>query len=374
MPQEEILNIKQFKCLKNDEDSKQIPFDYFYRMSNFNYPDDGILGINKILMPKQIRRIGTHSIDGLFEFRYLDSNNSLVTENIGVTYGSIYKNALDASPTTLKTGLTAGLVSFAAYKDKLFIANGKNYVNVYWGSLGVVSEMGAPAAVASAAGGNPNGTYYYAMTYSISGAEDVLGSVSNTITVSNKQIVLHLPIGYQGTTARKIYRIANGGTTLKLVATINDNTTLTYTDNIADGDLGSAIPAVNNELPKPYQLAIANQSLYGAVIDNLPTQVHKTEANIEVWNSSNFIDVANYGNDNTPVAGIGVDFSKIIVGTGKQIYFVEPSDTIVNSSTVKPTRANCGMKSGYTPRSVPAHGDFPCCSCWGLHRFLSTRW
>jgi hypothetical protein len=41
--------IKLFKGLKNDEDSKNVPIEYFYDIKNYNYPDTGVLGFNKIV-------------------------------------------------------------------------------------------------------------------------------------------------------------------------------------------------------------------------------------------------------------------------------------------------------------------------------------
>jgi hypothetical protein len=350
--------ISKFSGLKDDTDPKQTPPEYFTKAENWNFPNTGLPGVDVILMPDQINTIGTHSIDGLFEYRFLDTNNVLQTQQIGFTNGSIYKTAL-GTEVLVKSGLTAGRVSVVAFNDKLFIANGSNYVNVYYGSLGVVAEMGAPAAVANAASGNPSGAYYYAMTYVTAAGEEVMGSVSNTITVTSKKIDLTLPFGYDGTLSRNIYRTVAGGSTLKLLTTIADNTTQTYQDNIADGSLSTTIPATGiNELPKPHFLAVANQSLFATKVGKYPTQLFKTDANIEVISVLTFIDIANYGNDNTPVEGMGIDFSKIIVGTGKQIYIVEPSDTVVGINTVKPTRANVGMKSGYSCVSVPASGAF----------------
>ena len=359
--------VKEFGGLKTDTDPKQTPPEYFTKCENFQFPKTGIPGIEKILMPDSLKTLSAgHHVDGIFEYRYLDTNGVLQTENIGVCDGTIYKTILGTA-VSLKTGLTTGRAVFAAYKDNLFIANGKNYVNVYYGSLGIVAEMGAPAAVATASAGNPNGTYYYAMSYVTDGGEEVIGSVSNTVTVSSKQITLNLPIGYIGTRSRKIFRIANGGTQLKLLATINDNVTLIYTDNIADGALGANIPATNNELPKPYILTVANQSLYGAKVDKYPTQVFKTDANNQVWDVANFIDVANYGNDNTPIEGIGTDFTKVVVGTGKQIYFLDLMNDTNGATFVQSTRANVGIKSGYSVVSVPAYGNFP-----GGLMFVST--
>lgn len=46
-------------------------------------------------------------------------------------------------------------------------------------------------------------------------------------------------------TARKVYRTAANGTQLKLLTTINDNTTTTFLDDAADASLGANIPTTN---------------------------------------------------------------------------------------------------------------------------------
>jgi hypothetical protein len=163
-----------------------------------------------------------------------------------------------------------------------------------------------------------------------------------------------LPIGYTGTTQRRLYRTVASGTDLKLLTTISDNTTLTYTDNIADGSLGASIPATNNALPKTYALAVAGERLYGAIADKYPTQLFSTTANNEVWDVSVYVDVANFGNDNTPVVGLGEDFNKVVVGTDRNILFINPTD---NAVTI--TRANVGFKNRFALKKVPAFGDFP---------------
>ena len=50
--------------------------------------------------------------------------------------------------------------------------------------------------------------------------------------------------GPVGTTARNLYRTTSGTETLKLVTTINDNTTSVYDDSVADGALGATAPSV----------------------------------------------------------------------------------------------------------------------------------
>jgi uncharacterized phiE125 gp8 family phage protein len=64
-------------------------------------------------------------------------------------------------------------------------------------------------------------------------------------TVNGKVLVSGIPLGGASVTARKLYRTAAGGSTYLLLATIADNTTTTYTDNIADASLGAGAPTTN---------------------------------------------------------------------------------------------------------------------------------
>ena len=48
--------------------------------------------------------------------------------------------------------------------------------------------------------------------------------------------------GPAGTTARKLYRTVAGGSQLKLVTTLADNVTTTYTDSTPDASLGANAP------------------------------------------------------------------------------------------------------------------------------------
>ena len=275
------------------------------------------------------------------------------------TAGTTPTQLVEGNPTVLKTGLIAGKCSFVTFQDNLFIADGKNYPNVYCGALGVVAEMGAPGAVVVASGGNIDvGTHYYAMTYGTAGGEEIIGSISNTITASSghAQATLHLPIGYAGTLTRNIYRTLAGGTTLKLLYSVPDNTTLTYTDNIADASITGAatIPATNNELPKPYFITVANQKLYAAKVDLLPTQRFMSDTNLQVFDSANFVDLANYGNDNTAISAVAFDYNKVVFGTGKNLIFEDPA-----TGDIIRTRGYVGVKDGYSMKLTPAFGDYP---------------
>lgn len=87
------------------------------------------------------------------------------------------------------------------------------------------------------------GKYYYRVSFVTAGGETKGGTESLPIktTSSKKMIVLtDIPISASSlVTSRKIYRTVVNGTEHKLLATIANNTTTTYTDNIADASLGA---------------------------------------------------------------------------------------------------------------------------------------
>lgn len=114
----------------------------------------------------------------------------------------------------------------------------------------------APAAptcalVSPAAPGNVEaGAHRYCVTFVTALGETQAGTVSAAVTVADKAVngkvlVSGIPLGGSAVTARKIYRTAAGGSTYLLLATIADNTTTTYTDNIADASLGVGAPSMN---------------------------------------------------------------------------------------------------------------------------------
>lgn len=111
----------------------------------------------------------------------------------------------------------------------------------------------APTAALAAvpvAGNVDNGAHRYLVTYVTADGETQAGVVSSAVTIADKTVngqvaVSSIPLGGASVTARKLYRTAAGGTTYMLLATIADNTTTSYTDNIADSSLGAGAPMTN---------------------------------------------------------------------------------------------------------------------------------
>ena len=359
----EKIAISQFKGIKNDSNPKQSGAEYFFDIVNFNFEKTSVLGLAKTLCPKQEIQIDEGNIDGIYEYRFLDKDNILQTEIIVVCNGKIYKTDISSNKTLIYSGISTGKCSFATYQDKLFIANGKDYPFVYYGNEGVISQMGSPLALVGNNDGNLTGTYKYQITYITEGGEEVVGAISNSVTLDSQSAKLKLPIGYDGVNARKLYRTTANGNTFYLVTTLA-NTEMEYTDNLSDNFLGAEIPPINNELPKPYFLSVAGSKLFGGKVDKYPTQLFVTDVFGEIFDSASFIDISNYSNDNTPVEAVAEDFNKILVGTGKNIFLVNPSD-----NTVVLTRANIGILDGYSVAKCPSFNNFA-----GGLMFVSTEY
>ena len=114
----------------------------------------------------------------------------------------------------------------------------------------------APGAITVAlaspavAGNVTAGAHRYRATFVTADGETETGTVSAAVTVSDaavngKVALTAIPLGSSAVTARKLHRTAAGGSTFLLLATLADNTTTTYTDNIADASLGAGAPSAN---------------------------------------------------------------------------------------------------------------------------------
>lgn len=92
-----------------------------------------------------------------------------------------------------------------------------------------------------------------------------------TTDATHKQVEVTLPISSDHrVTGRKIFRTPVDGATweAKLLTTINDNTTTTYIDNIADGDLGSETITFS---PNTTSMGITKNGTTAIMIDDLLT-------------------------------------------------------------------------------------------------------
>ena len=128
---------------------------------------------------------------------------------------------------------------------------------------------------------------------------------------------------------------------------------MTYTDNTLDSSLGTNIVNVNNQCPKPKFITTSEYyKLVGVGDPKYPTQAYITTANNEVFDSANYLDITNRGNDNTAITGMSDDYGLIIIGSKKQIYFL---DTSQDAPAVTVTRSNIGILDGYSIVKMPSN-------------------
>jgi len=113
----------------------------------------------------------------------------------------------------------------------------------------VVAPGASTAAIASppAPGNVDNGAHDYKISFSTGSTETEGGTASGSVTITDKSVngqieLTAIPTSVDGRiTARKIYRRFNASGTYKLVATVADNTTTIFTDNVANSSLGADI-------------------------------------------------------------------------------------------------------------------------------------
>lgn len=127
-----------------------------------------------------------------------------------------------------------------------------------FGSVFAPPPAGMTASAVAGSGLNV-GTYQYAVTFVTPGGETLASPVVSVSTTNgNQQVNLNnIPVGATSTTlpglavnsitGRNLYRTQAGGSALTLLATLTDNTSVSYSDTVPDSTLVGrpAPPAVN---------------------------------------------------------------------------------------------------------------------------------
>ncbi len=135
--------------------------------------------------------------------------------------------------------------------EPLTIAEVKAHLKLDSASGEPVPSVPTVALASPAVAGNVTaGAHRYCATFVTADGETSAGDLSAIVTVADAAVngkveLTAIALGGSAVTARKLYRTTAGGSTFLLLATLSDNTTTVYTDNIADGSLGAAVPSVN---------------------------------------------------------------------------------------------------------------------------------
>lgn len=147
--------------------------------------------------------------------------------------------------------MTALVIVTPPASEPLSVAEVMAHCRIDQENLELAPTAPTVALASPASAGNVNtGGHRYRVTFVTADGETEGGIVSSAVTVTNNAVngqiaITAIPIGGTLVTARKIYRTIAGGSEYLLLATIADNTTTTYTDNIADLSLGAGVPTTN---------------------------------------------------------------------------------------------------------------------------------
>jgi hypothetical protein len=230
--------------------------------------EDGAVGTRGGSTKFNTTAIGSFSADGFYVRHDTDNSETMIVFANGVAH-ELTGTSTFVSITSSESLFTGGVrVAAAEYQDHIFFGNGNAEPHKWNGTDYTRHGVPAPTATHSVASNTTStgvltGDYRWKVTYINSAlAEGDLGPVPTTLTVTSAEVLItSLPIAPQsfGVNQRKIYRTVTSGAAYKLVTTINDNTTTTYDDNIADADLGVAAPT-DNGVPPKYNSIVYHQN------------------------------------------------------------------------------------------------------------------
>jgi len=183
----------------------------------------------------------------------LQNGKFLIFAGGNTTTAFIYNQDLDTFSTytgTAPTAITTGAHSLLQSDGSWQVMTGTNTcttgcTNNFNTGLPMSDPFPSQISAGTPSGGGSctAGTHSYYATF-VGVVESELSIKSNIVSCtagSGTVTLTTIPVGPIGTTARKIYRTSTGDVgTPQLLTTINDNTTLTFNDTVADGSLGAA--------------------------------------------------------------------------------------------------------------------------------------
>ena len=310
--------------------------------------DAGSVGTRYGFSKVNTTSVGTYVCDGLYTRKGSGNAETMVAFFNGTAYGFA-----GTTFTTIPSGqsvFTAGVrVCAAQMENHAFFGNGSTipykWNGTDWTRHGVYQPTAQTVTPTSNAAGTLSGVYAWKIAYVNSQA--VEGNPSDafaTFTAALATVRLtSLPIAPQswGVSSRRLYRTVSSGSTFLRVATIADNTTTVYDDNIADASLGIAAPS-DNGVPPVYSAIIYHQNrLFMIGNDGL---VWYTNLN-EPYTSGalNFLPIGDQSTD-FPV-GLGVYNNVLAISCQQFIWLVYmPDNTPGNWQIIK-------SKSAHTSKS-----------------------
>jgi hypothetical protein len=266
-------------------------------------------------------------------------------EHIFTSSTKIYKRLAGSTTTSvIKSGLLGNGLVFDMHQflDKYFMGNGTDNIQVYDGSS--IWDIGYPIPASNCSAAKDDGTsggleakvYKYKITFYYDDGESncCVADVSITPTSGKSVSLTDIPIGNSRVTQRRIYRTAGDGDTYKLLTSINNNTTTTYTDSIADSGLGADMDEDNNysHIQKCcYMISHKGRMWYAGDRDH-PSRLYYSKALSSEANPSLYYwDIGS--NDGDIITGLFVNLGALVI-------FKRYSTWVITGDTPTGTDAN----------------------------------
>lgn len=222
----------------------------------------------------------------------------------------------------------------------------------------------APTVAQGTTSGNLNGTYDWVVvlitgwqqsdgTYYVSGFAPSAASASVSIT-NNVGSLTEIATGGNPVIGRAIYRTAAGGAagTEKFVDVIWDNATTSWTDNVADANLGTGMPSVNGT-PIPANVPTANTT--GTYFEDIKQRGNNAKWYGASGSAQSTTGSINSGSNSLTVAS-AIDFK---VGQGIYVTNAATSTTplITHITAISGTTITLADNAGATASSVNVYHD-----------------
>lgn len=254
---------------------------------------------------------------------------------------SVTSSIEEASITSAVVGAnTGGTLSGAAgttyfYRISAIVGSETAASGEVWVDATAFTPISPPGAPTVAIGANVGitGAYTYKITFVNSNGETSGGTTSSVVNPNTDKVnVTNIPTGPTGTTARNIYRTSAGGAdgTQRLVTTLADNTTTTYTDSTADGSLGVLVPSANTARTNTNNATITFSPYTGATSYRVYRGTSTLgEDSYQTTASSPFTDTGAAGTAGTPTDPTS---GRVGIGTSAPQYRLDVNGNIRASS------------------------------------------
>lgn len=232
--------------------------------------DNGSVGTRPGTTKLNTAAVTTTAFDGLYTRRSNTNSETMVAFAGGSMY-QLAGTSFTTIPSAQSVFTVGARVGTSQFQNYMFIGNGGVIPYKWDGSVfsrhGVYSPVSTATVGSAGVAGNltPSAEYQYKFTYvNTALVESDVSPVTATFIVSStsgQNNLSGIPVAPQswGVNTRRIYRNAAGGSSFKRVATLADNTTTIYTDNIADSSLGVTAPT-DNGVPPKYNAIIYHQN------------------------------------------------------------------------------------------------------------------